>query len=69
VKLNMSLIPNNPTNDTDSPIWNTLIPFRLELLDDIDNSDANENQENDDDDEDDDLSLVPAESEETGYTC
>ena len=65
---NMSLYPNMTTNVVEYPIWNTLIPFRLELLDDIDNSDANENQENDDD-EDDDLSPVPTESEEAGYTC
>ena len=68
LKLNMSLILNNPTNVTESPIWNTLIPYCLELPDDIDDSDDNENEE-DDDDNDDDLSPVPVESEEASYMC
>ena len=67
-KLNMSLIPNNPTNVAESPIWNTLIPSHHELLDDINDSNDNINEE-DDDDEDDDLSPVPVESEETCYMC
>jgi hypothetical protein len=71
LKVNMSLIPNNPTYVTKSSIWNTLIPCRLELLDDIGDSNDNEIEEDDDDDDndDDDLSLVPIKSEETNYTC
>ena len=70
LKVNMSLIPNNPTYVTKSSIWNTLIPSHLELLDDIGNSNDNKNEEDDDDDnDDDDLSLVPIESEEISYTC
>ena len=53
LKLSISLIPNNPTHVEESLIWNTLIPSRHELLDDID-----------DDNDDDDLSLVPVESQE-----
>jgi hypothetical protein len=34
-KLNMSLIPRNPVDVTESLIWNTLIPSRLELPNDI----------------------------------
>jgi hypothetical protein len=68
LKVNMSLIPNNPIDVTKSSIWNTLIPSRLELLDDIGDSNENKNDD-DDDDDDDDLSLVPIESEETNYTC
>ena len=49
LKVNISLIPNNPTNVVESSIRNTLIPSRLELPDDIDNSDDNENEEDDDD--------------------
>ena len=73
LKLNMSLIPNNPTNFTASLIWNTLIPSRPELPNDIqfDNSHDNENEEddegeedNDDDDKGDDLSPMPDKSEE-----
>ena len=67
-KLNISLIPNNPTNVAESPIWNTLIPSHHELLDDINDSNDNKNEE-DDDDEDDDLPPVPVESEETYYMC
>jgi hypothetical protein len=55
-KVNMSLILNNPTDFGESPIWNTLIPFRRELPDDIDDSDDNEN-EKDDEEEEEDLSL------------
>jgi hypothetical protein len=73
LKLIMSLIPDNPTHFTASPIWNTLIPSRLELLDDINDSSDNENEEEDDDndnhDKDDDLSPVLVESEEADYTC
>jgi hypothetical protein len=36
LKLNMSLIPNNPVDVTESPIWNTLISSHPEMLDDID---------------------------------
>ena len=68
LNLNRSLIPNNTTNVLESSIWNTLIPSRPELTDDIDNSDDNE-MEDDDDDEDDDLSQVPVESKEANYTC
>jgi hypothetical protein len=35
LKLNMSLVPNNPV--VESSIWNTLIPPHPELPDDIDN--------------------------------
>jgi hypothetical protein len=45
LKLNMSLIPNNPTDGAESLIWNTLIPSRPELPDDIDDSNDNENEE------------------------
>ena len=65
LKLNMSLIPNNPADVVDSVIWNTLFLSRLELPNDIDDSDDIENEEEDDDDEDDDLSQMPVESEET----
>jgi hypothetical protein len=41
----MSLIPINPTDVVESPIWNTLIPFHPELLDDIHDFDDNENEE------------------------
>jgi hypothetical protein len=75
LKLNMSLIPNNPTNVTAPPIWNTLIPSRPELPNDIDNYDDNENEEDDegeednnDDDKDDDLSPLLVKSEEANYT-
>ena len=40
LRLNMSLIPNNPTYVVKSPIWSTLIPSRLELPNDIDDSDV-----------------------------
>ena len=56
LKLNMSPMPDNPTDVSESPIRNTLIPSRLELPDDIDDSD-------------DDLSIVPIESEEADYAC
>ena len=68
MKLNMSFIPNNPTNVAESPIWNTLIPSRPELPIDIDDSNDNENEEDDDNDNN-ELSLVPVESEEADYTC
>ena len=73
LKLNMSLILDNPADVAESPIWNTLIPSHLELPDDIDDSNDNENEEDDDDnndndDKDDDLSLVLVESEEANYT-
>jgi hypothetical protein len=65
LKLDMSLIPNNSANVAEPLIWNTLVPSRLELLDDIDDSNDNENEEEeDDDDNNDDLSLVLVESEE-----
>jgi hypothetical protein len=65
LKLDMSLIPSSSSNVTEPPIWNTLLPSRLELLDDIDDSNDNENEEDkDDDDNNDDLSLVLVESEE-----
>jgi hypothetical protein len=67
--LNMSLILNNLANLAESPICNTLIPFRLELPDEIDDSNDNKNEEQDDDDDDDDLSPMPLESEEADYTC
>jgi hypothetical protein len=73
----MSLIPNNLVDVTQSPIWNTLIPSRLEMPDDIDDYDDSENEGDDDDeeeeeeeeDDDNDLSPVPIESEETNYMC
>jgi hypothetical protein len=64
LKLNVSLITNNPTCVVKSPIWNTLIPS-LELPDDIDDSDDNQNEE----EEDDDLSPMLVKSEEVDYTC
>jgi hypothetical protein len=36
LKLSMSLIPINLVDVVESLIWNTLIPFSLELVDDID---------------------------------
>ena len=76
LKLNLSLIPNNPTCVAESLVWNTLSPSRSKLPDDIDDSDDNENEEQDDDDDDDedgndddDLSLVLVESEEVDYVC
>ena len=71
LKLNMSPIPNNLAYVAESPIWNTLIPSRFELLDDVDDSDDYENEEDDDNDNDDDdyLSPMPIESEEADYTC
>jgi hypothetical protein len=74
LELNMSLVPNNPIEYAESPIWNTLIPSRLKLPDDIDDYEDNENEDddddddNDDDDDDDDLSTMPVESEEADYT-
>jgi hypothetical protein len=65
LKLNISLNPNNSANVARSPILNTLIPSRPELLDDIDDFDDNENEE----EEDDELSPMSVESEETDYTC
>jgi hypothetical protein len=69
LKLNMSLILNNPADVAESPIRNTLIPSRPELPDDIDDSNDNENEEEGDEIDDDDLSLVPIQSEQTDYTC
>jgi len=76
LKLNMSLIPNNLVDVTESPIWNTLITSHLELPNDIDDFDDNEEddddeeqEDNDDDDKDDDLSPMPVESDKTDYTC
>jgi hypothetical protein len=77
LKLNMSLIPNNPIDVAESPIWNTLIPSHPRLPDDIDDCDDNENDDDDDDEEEEeeeeeekeDLSPVPVKSEETEYTC
>ena len=72
LKLNMSLIPNNPTDVAESMISNTWIPFCLELPYDIDNSNDNENEKDKDDednDDGDDLSPMPVESEEADYTC
>ena len=46
-----------------NPVWNTLIPSRPKLPDDIDNSDDNENEK------DDDLSPMLVESEKLDYTC
>ena len=71
LKLNMSLIPNNLADVTESLIWNILIPSHVELPDNMDNPDENENEKDDDDDDDeeDDLSPMPVESEETDYTC
>ena len=73
LKLNMSLIPNNPVDVVESLIWNTLVASLTELPDDIDDSDDNEIEEEDNDDnyyddgEDDDLSPIPVESEEVDY--
>ena len=71
LKLNRSLIPDNPTDVAESPIWNTLIPSRLELPNDIDNSDDNENEDdnNNDGDDEDDVAPMPVKSEEANYTC
>ena len=62
LKPNMSMNPNNTTDVADSSIWNTLSPSRLEMPNDIDDSDDKEN-------DDDDLSPVPVESEKTDYMC
>ena len=67
LKPNMSLILENLADVVESLIWNTLIPNRLELLDDINEFDDYENEEGDDDDED--LSLVPIENEEADHMC
>jgi hypothetical protein len=75
LKLSMSLIPINLVDVVESLIWTTLIPFSLELVDDIDGPNDNENEQdddeeeqdhddNDDDDEDDDLLPMPVEIEE-----
>ena len=71
LKPNMSLILENLADVVESLIWNTLIPNRLELLDDINEFDDYENEEggDDDDDEDEDLSLVPIENEEADHMC
>ena len=53
-ELNMISILNNPTDVTESPIWNTLIPSRLELPYDIDDFDDHENEEDDNEVEEDD---------------
>ena len=63
LKLNMSLNPNNLAYFMEFLIWNTLVPSRLKLSDDIDHSnDINEEEEED-------LSRVPVKSEEANYTC
>jgi hypothetical protein len=67
LNLNMSLIPINPAGFAESSIWNTLIPSRPQLPDDIDDSDDNENEDNGEEEEE-DLSPMPVESEEIGYT-
>ena len=41
----MSLMPHNPADVIDSPIWDTLIPSRPKLPNDIDDYDDNENEE------------------------
>ena len=69
LKLNISLIPNNPAIIAESSIWNTLIPSRPELPNDIDDSDDNENEDDDEEEEDDDLSPMLVKSEEDDYTC
>ena len=66
LKLNMSIIPNNLADVAESLIWNTLIPSRLALPDDIDDlikmkEDDDVDDDNDDDDEDDDQLPVPVE--------
>ena len=48
LKLNMSLISNNTANVAETLIWNTLIPSRPELPNNIVDSDDNENEEDDD---------------------
>jgi hypothetical protein len=45
LKLNMSLFPNNRADVAASPIWNILIPFVLELSNDIDDSNDKEEEE------------------------
>ena len=64
LKLNTSLIPNNPVDVMEYLIWNTLISSQPKLPNDIDDFDDNENEEDDDD-----LSPVLVESEEADYTC
>ena len=66
LKLYMSLIPNNPMDVTESPILNTLIPSRLELLDDIDDSD--DDDDDDDEEEEEDLSPMPVKSDEADFS-
>ena len=60
LKLNMSLIPNNPIEFAESPIWNTLIPSRPKLPNDIDDFEENENEDHDEEVED-DLPPMPVE--------
>jgi hypothetical protein len=71
LKSSMSLIPINLVDVVESLIWNTLIPFSLELVDNIDDPNDNENeqdddeeQDDDDNDDDDDLLPMPVEIEE-----
>ena len=64
LKMNMSLIPNNLVDVSESMIWNTLIPPQPVLPDDIDDSNDNKNEEDDDD-----LLPMPVKSEESDYTC
>ena len=60
LKLHKSLKPNNTTYVMESLIWNTLIPSRHELPDDIVDSYGNGNKE-----ENDDLSPIPINNLET----
>ena len=61
LKVNMSLMPNNPTYVTIFPIWNTLSASHPKLSYDIDNSNDNAKWE------DDDLSPVLVEGEKKDY--
>ena len=71
LKLNMSLIPSNPADVVESPIWSTyfhlVMNCQMTWMIPI-----NENEEDDDDNddgyEDDDLSQVAVESEEADDT-
>ena len=59
------MIPKNPVDVAESLIRNTLIPFCLELPNDIVDSHDNENEEDDEDD----LSPMPVERKEADCTC
>ena len=50
LKSNMSLIPNNSVDVTESLIWNALIPSCPELSDDINSSDDKENENEEEED-------------------